>query len=524
VGYSTDLAADDGYLAYVWSSGEVTEGITASAPGVYTVTVTALNGCTGTASVTVFENAAIIPTISGDLSYCAGDNTTLTASSGYVSYEWTTGSADPSITVTAGAYGVTVTDVNGCTATATVEVMEDALPIPVISGDLTYCAGGSATLDVGPGYVSYSWSPFGQTTESIEATLPGDYTVTVVDVNGCEGSATVTVIENALPTPQIGGAAVICEGSSTILDAGAGYASYQWSTGSQEQTISTDQSGAYVVTVTDGNGCEASANLTVSYEAPLDVDIAAPEVLTCDVQQTILDASGTEGAVAYQWTTVDGVIEAGAATATPTVSAGGTYDVTVFSALGCPTQGSITVAQNPNSITGLGLTIVEPVCYGDSTAVIAIDSVIGGVAPFVYSMDTFPLTENPVFTGLGAGEYDITVLDAEGCEYTETVLVSDPPQVTVSLLPLDTLIHLGDSVQLTGFVNPDAILGDTIWNSDNAGGLSCEDCFDPWAMPMQTTPMHSPLMATDTMTCSWCSEASEWRKSRSSGYSTAGAS
>ena len=103
-------------------------------------------------------------------------------------------------TVTAGTYTVTVTDANGCEDTETATVTENPLPTAVITGNLSYCAGGNTTLTASGG-VSYEWSN-GDLTAATTVTA-GTYTVTVTDANGCEDMDTATVTHNPLPTALI---------------------------------------------------------------------------------------------------------------------------------------------------------------------------------------------------------------------------------------------------------------------------------------------------------------------------------
>jgi hypothetical protein len=126
-GASTTLDAGS-FVSYLWSNGETTQTISATA-GNYTVTVTDSNGCSNTsAQVAVSELALPTVAISGTLSYCAGSNTTLTATAGLNTYLWSSGETTQSITATAGSYTVTGTDANGCSNTSSsVTVTETAL-------------------------------------------------------------------------------------------------------------------------------------------------------------------------------------------------------------------------------------------------------------------------------------------------------------------------------------------------------------------------------------------------------------
>src|SRR5262249_31295042 len=136
------------YAAYLWSpNGETTQSITASAGGVYSVTITDANGCSGSTSVSVTEGSSLIPSISGDLSFCNGGSTTLNTGN-YSSYLWSpNGQTTQAIMVFAGGgYSVTVSDGSGCTGSASVTVTENSLPTPTISGNISFCAGGSTVI------------------------------------------------------------------------------------------------------------------------------------------------------------------------------------------------------------------------------------------------------------------------------------------------------------------------------------------------------------------------------------------
>ncbi|MBE0636995.1 MAG: T9SS type A sorting domain-containing protein, partial [Bacteroidales bacterium] len=141
--------------------------------------------------------------ITGDLEFCEGEETTLTATEG-VSYLWSTGEITQSITVSvSGDYSVTVTDENGCEGFTEVTVIVHPLPLVEITGDLEFCEGEETTLTATEG-VSYLWST-GEITQSITVSVSGDYSVTVTDENGCEGFAEVTVIVLPAPIPECPG-------------------------------------------------------------------------------------------------------------------------------------------------------------------------------------------------------------------------------------------------------------------------------------------------------------------------------
>jgi hypothetical protein len=258
-GESTVLSTDS-YESYNWSTTETSQSISVSSTGDYTVTVEDLNGCTGIATISVTQDPAPAPAISGDLDFCAGTNTVLNAGN-YQEYAWSTTETSQSITVfSGGTYLVTITDVNGCTGIDAVTVTENSSPAPEIIGDLEICPGESTLLDAGS-YETYAWST-NEDSRIIIVTDPGEYIVTVTDLNGCQESASVTVVLNISPIVDISGSPEFCAGTETILDAGS-FTNYLWSNSAISQSINVNTQGIYLVTVTDANGCTGEDEISV---------------------------------------------------------------------------------------------------------------------------------------------------------------------------------------------------------------------------------------------------------------------
>ena len=141
------------FAAYAWSTGATTQTITAGA-GIYMVTVTDGNGCTGATSATITEFIPPTPIVAGT-TVCLGATGTLDAGI-FASYAWSTGATTQTITVGAGTYMVTVTDGNGCTGTTSATITELIPPTPIVAGT-TVCPGATGTLDAGI-FASYAWS------------------------------------------------------------------------------------------------------------------------------------------------------------------------------------------------------------------------------------------------------------------------------------------------------------------------------------------------------------------------------
>lgn len=203
----------------------------------------------------------------GNIHYYVGNTPTAP------SYLWSTGETTSSITVapsTSTQYNVTV-DINGCS------LLEDSLVIDVVGApvnlgpDMDFCDGDSVVLDAGGAGSSYIWSDAstGQTTSvNSSATVYVD----VVDTFGCASSDTITLTQHSIPTVNLGADTTICETGSVTLDAGAGFAAYDWSDGTTNQTNiiagSTLGTGVHtiVVTVTNSGGCEGMDDLVVTVD------------------------------------------------------------------------------------------------------------------------------------------------------------------------------------------------------------------------------------------------------------------
>jgi len=360
-----------------WSTGATTASITVHTAGSYTVSYNDGSGCGALVSApfAVTVNPLPTATISGSTQICLGGSTVLNAGAGFTSYQWSTGESTQTITVsTAGIYIVFVTNSNGCRDSASVTTTYQTLAAPVITGSLSFCPGGSTTLDAGAGYSSYSWST-GATSQTIVVNSSGTYGVEVTNAGGCEASSSVIVSTFTPPSPVIGGAPGFCTGGSTTLDAGAGYASYLWSTSATTQTIVVSTTGNVSVTVTDINGCSGTDDLTIAV-FPNPVPLISGTLSFCGGTSTTLNA-GT-GYTSYLWST-------GATTQTIIVNTVGTFSVAVTNANGCVDSTSVTTT-NTGSLPASPGPISGPILASCNTT------------GHVYSISAVPNTSHYVWT------------------------------------------------------------------------------------------------------------------------------
>lgn len=235
--------------------------VTYSTPGSYTVQLTVTNVAgTSTSTSTITVNANPTPTVtpSGPTTFCQGGSVVLDAGS-YSTYAWSNAATSQTVSVSvSGSYSVTVTNVNGCVGTSSpISVTVNSNPTPAITGNLAFCQGDSTLLSTSQSYASYSWSTL-ESTQNIYANSGGSYSVTVTDANGCLGTASVTVTANPLPAVPT----ITTSGPSLVSSSASGNQWYLNSNiigGATSQSYTPTANGAYIVTVTDGNGCSSSS-------------------------------------------------------------------------------------------------------------------------------------------------------------------------------------------------------------------------------------------------------------------------
>ena len=490
--------------SWLWSSGETTQSITATAGGNYSVTVTDASGCSATSSpVTVTVQPAPDTTItaSGPTTFCSGGSVTLTAAANMSSYLWSNGATSPSIVVNAsGSYSVTVTDTNGCSATSpatvvTVEPPPSATITP--SGPTSFCQGGSVTLTAPAGMNSYAWSN-GAATQSITVNATGSFTVTVTSAAGCTATSPPTIVTVNQPQPATitaSGPTSFCPGGSVTLTASAG-ASWLWSTGATTQSITATASGNYSVTITDGSGCSATSpatNVTV-YPTPA-VVITGPSE-TCPSTSIVLDAGPSFAT--YAWSN-------GATTQTIAVSpsTNTTYSVTVTDANGCPATDTheVTVTASPVA------TIAAPatVCAGSTNNTASVAAQPGATYAWTISGGVFTGGTNGPSVSFHAGtgtqlSLGVTVTTGS-CTANGTATVPVAP-IPGTAITAPSSVHAGSGGHTASVVaEPGVSYSWTIENGSITAGANTN------AVTF-TAGSVTPLSLTVTATANGCSGTS----------------
>jgi len=247
--------------------------------GIYTYILEANNGaCSGFDTVTISVDT--IPTfdLGMNLSVCENSPVSLdaTVADPNATYLWsdssTTGMISANVT---GTYIATV-NINNCSYSDTIDVIVNPNPSVTLPNDTLVCFGNTVTLDVTQTGLSYNWNT-GSTMGSIAADSSQTYTVTVTDANNCTATADFALVVAPEIVINLADTATIPQGDSILLDAGV-WVSYLWSTGDTTATIYASSSNLYTVTVTDINGCSASASISAYFVNDAEVSIPTVSV------------------------------------------------------------------------------------------------------------------------------------------------------------------------------------------------------------------------------------------------------
>jgi len=437
---SISIAATGGTPAYsyLWSSGQSTSALTGVCEGSYSVTVTDANSCTATATYTIAPVSDLNLSVNGNSVLCYNGSTgsaTLNVSGGAGSYSylWSNGSTTQNLSnVIAGTYTVTVTDSLNCNKSTSVVISQ---PPAALNGILTVsqpvsCYGqsdGSINLNVSGGTspYSYNWSN-GAVTQNVSSLAAGTYTVTITDANGCTviKSAVVTQPAAALSSSVSSNQSVSCFGllnGSLAVNISGGTApySFNWSNGQTTQNISGLAAGTYSVTIADVNGCTTVQTATVTQpSAPLSGTATVTQEVSCfggSNGSIALTISGGTSPYSYLWSN-------GSIAQNPGSLPAGSYSVTVSDANGCTFTTSLDISQ-PSSALSVTSSVQDVDCFGQASGGVNLN-VSGGTPSYAFNWSNGSTSED--LSNVAAGNYSVTITDANGCTLSAAVSVSQP--------------------------------------------------------------------------------------------------
>jgi hypothetical protein len=422
---------------FLWSDGSSDEDLSGAAAGSYTVEITDANGCSITAGpFTIGEPSAI--TVAGlniTDADCNGNSTGaidifVQGGTAPYTYLWSNGATTQDISgLAAGDYIGVITDANGCVLVSPVLTVGEPDVISVASLDIedVDCNGSSTgTIDIevigGTAPYTYSWSN-GATTQDLVNVPAGDYVGTITDANGCVLVSPVLTIgePTAIEITSVDVSNVLCNGGFTgsidiEVAGGVEPYTYSWSNGATTQDLSGLSAGDYIGTITDVNGCELSATVTVGEPAALFEALpTAITNVTCNgAGDGSITATVQGGTLPYAITWNTGETGETISDLEP-----GIYFYTVIDANGCTLASQELTVSQPEPITIAGQTSAVA-CFGEATGSVVI-IVNGGTAPYSYNWSNGATTQN--INGVEAGDYSVTVTDANGCSLGSSIFI-----------------------------------------------------------------------------------------------------
>ncbi len=531
---ATDLGIADGSLeasvtggtgnyTHEWSTGETNvQAIGLIGGDTYCVTVTDDLNCSIEDCQFMAYPLPIFTNIIGDVLDCNGDNDgsfSLTATNGIPPYNYSFTNDDGSISdsgilenegdsfmvndLPAGNYTIYLE--NGFVDTTVVAVVEepDLLEASVVSLTDVSCfsfCDGNVIIDILGGVAPYQVD--GITTGAqfeIANNCANEYMLNVVDANGCQTLVDFIITEpvefiaeatEVAPVSCFGGA----DGIASVSTNGNPVA-YSWDNGDTDIAPVNLNEGEHFVTITNVDNCQDIVSVVINApDAPLAVELVQSQDVSCngfaDASVDALSPTGGTGTnFNYAWTNgdIDSTLEAVPA---------GSYEVTVTDEANCTTVADILV-EEPDpiyyEISTEDINCFNQVDFGS----VFVDTVGGGVGPYVYSVDGENFNSFPVISDLAAGPHAVYVEDASGCVEEEAFFINSPDPIIISLEAYEN-IKLGDSIRLSAIPNS----ANAVFEWTPADGLSCVDCYNPYAQPFRTTEY--TITVLDTLT--GCSE------------------
>lgn len=440
--------------------------------GKYTIVVKDAKGCEYSTMVTVVDNSYYIKTEltnglcdqKGSIEVAVFNGTAMYTISwtGPQSNSITTNSNPYTITgLASGTYTIKVKDAKGCTETRTLTVNNAGSLISAVSSALNGSCGnkGSIWVDIFNGKAPYkvSWSSASTSGSSTTSNtgfsigdLPaGNYTITVMDANGCTATNQVALnnADNELyvkTTPHNGNCGTY-GAISLKIEGGEPVYSISWTgpesgsatTSGNQYTIPNLENGSYSVIVTDANGCKKVENASVyTTEDDIDFKVTAIGGSNCTSHNAIkVEILSGSPMYTISWNgTSTGSVTTNNTTYTIQNLAAGSYNITV-SALGdCKKTKSLTL-DNPTGLD-IKLTADHGECGQKGSIWVSIGN---GVAPYTIkyqgpqSGTEVTLSNTYDIAPLMSGKYTFTVKDDKGCTATEMVELNNVDQISVSL-------------------------------------------------------------------------------------------
>ncbi|MEM7373980.1 MAG: PKD domain-containing protein [Bacteroidota bacterium] len=427
-------------IHYLWNTGATDSSLANLPAGTYTVIATDANACKDSLSFVLNDIAG--PSISStvlDANCGQADGSAQANTNGGTSpfqFEWSTGAQGQSISgLPAGSYQVWVIDANACTDTTSLTVADLPGPDLTTTGSDAHCgqADGAATaIPVGGnGPFLYQWST-GTSGNTVSGLAAGSYQVWVSDGNNC--TDTTSFMINDLPGPSIVSTAIDANcgnaDGSAIATASGGTSPYlfEWNTGATGATLNGIAAGSYQVWVTDANNCTDTSQVLINNIGGPQLLLTASSTSCHNSQDGFVNANISGGTAPYQYSW-----SSGDSTLSVANLPSGLYTFQVLDVNGCLSSDTVTV--NAPAPILLTLSLDQAIqCYGDQTASISAQ-LSGGTSNIHLLWNTGDM--NDTLHMLGAGNYSLLATDANACQDSASISISQPDSLHLSATQTD---------------------------------------------------------------------------------------
>ena len=448
---------------YLWDDAlaQTTATATGLGIGTYMCTVMDSNLCSNTITVTISSPAAIAANISTISASCNGGangsaTSSTTGGTGIYTYSWSGGSFIGTGATYSGlnsttTYYVDITDNVGCTLLsipvnipATVATMISLFPSNYNGYNVQCYDSTNATIAITAtgGIAPYLYSGDGITftaNSTLNNISAGSNSVYVMDNGGCIVSTSIIITEPTAIVPNITITNnVTCNGindgellSTPVGGIGSSY-SYIWSNNATTNNIVGLSADTFSVIVSDISGCAGYDTVILTNTYTL-TSIPTTTSVSCTGSSTgiaaITNINGGTSAYTYLWN--NGTINA--------INIGlsaGTYWCTTTDASGCQITDVVTISQAANGLAITNAEITNVSCNGGSDGEIklTVNGGTGGIYTYLWSNGQ----NTPNATSLSSGIYTVTVTDAASCTVYDTLIVTEPPAMTMSsITPID---------------------------------------------------------------------------------------
>ncbi|HRD52570.1 MAG TPA: SprB repeat-containing protein, partial [Flavobacteriales bacterium] len=437
---------------YLWNpippNGQGQAEATSLCAGTWSVTITDGSGCSITNSFTLDAPAALtlsVSTTPSDCQVCIGTATAVVGGgSGALTVEWYSAGGSlvgtgTSITdLCAGVYTAVVTDANGCTLQQAAPITDSAGETITANDGTTSCPNtcdGSVSVDFNcndaPCVIAWfdaQGNDLNESSNALSNLCPGTYLVQVTNASGCVSIDTATVVSPA-PTELLisstpATCAGDCNGTATVGVSG-GIPPYTWTwphSGETTPQVTGLCAGVYTVLISDGGGCDTTAQVLITEPLPLVVNAAVSGIACageCNGSIALTITGGTAG-YSVVWNPVP---QNGQGVLAATGLCAGNYTVVIADANGCSFTETYTIAEPaPLQLSLSAVPGTCPNCDGQATATIT-----GGTPNYTvtWTLLGVPVGSGETIGNLCGGLYVATVVDANGCEISQAVQVPD---------------------------------------------------------------------------------------------------